>query len=183
MKDELVYHEYANWKLEQNDLIKYLRESDSDLILRFKHIFDVTDYLYDQLIDNPEYSEEHDEIFQTGFYYLFDQMDKILELLKGAYQNDIKSLEKFSKEVNLLLSTIDFQNELLSVEDYDVNYMNQLLDFESDVMDKLEHQETIPNEMYEKLDHMTYEMFNEMEVDFYPIQDIFLEIADELGIV
>lgn len=183
MKDELVYHEYANWKLEQNDLIKYLRESDSDLILRFKHIFDVTDYLYDQLIDNPEYSEEHDEIFQTGFYYLFDQMDKILELLKGAYQNDIKSLEKFSKEVNLLLSTIDFQNELLSVEDYDVNYMNQLLDFESDVMDKLEHQETIPHEMYEKLDHMTYEMFNEMEVDFYPIQDIFLEIADELGIV
>ncbi len=183
MRDELVYHEYANWKLEHHELIKYLREQDSDLIIRFKHIFEVTDYLYDQLIDDPEFSDEQDEIFQTGFYYLFDQMEKISELLKESYQNDVKSLEKFSKEVNLLLSTIDFQNELLSAESYDINHMNQLLDFESDVLDKLQHQEVIPDEMYQQLDDMTFEMFKEMEVDFYPIQDIFLEIADELGIL
>ncbi len=183
MRDEKIYNEYANWKLEYHELIKYLQEQDSDLILRFKHIFEVTDYLYDQLIDDPKYTEEQHEIFETGFYYLFDQIDKIQELLKGSYKNDIKKLEKFSKEVNLLLSTIDFQNELLSVEDYDVNHMNQLLDFESDVMDKLEHQESVPEEMYKQLDEMTFEMFNEMDVDFYPIQDIFLEIADELGII
>jgi len=183
MRDEQIYHEYANWKLEHGDLIKYLREHDSDLILRFKHIFEVTDYLYDQLIDDPSFTEEQNEIFETGFYYLFDQIDKIQELLKGSYQNDIKALEKFSKEVNLLLSTIDFQNELLSLEEYDVNHMNQLLSFESDVLDKLEHQESIPNEMFEQLDEMTFKMFKEMDVDYYPIQDIFLEIADELGII
>lgn len=183
MRDEQIYHEYANWKLEHHDLIKYLREHDSDLILRFKHIFEVTDYLYDQLIDDPEFSDEQHEIFETGFYYLFDQMDKIQELLKESYHNDIKALEKFSKEVNLLLSTIDFQNELLSIEDYDINHMNQLLDFENDVLDKLEHQEVIPEEMYDQLDDMTFKMFKEMDVEFYPIQDIFLEIADELGII
>ncbi len=183
MRDEKIYNEYANWKLEYHELIKYLREHDSALILRFKHIFEVTDYLYDQLIDDPEYTEEQHEIFETGFYYLFDQIDKIQELLKGSYKNDIKQLEKFSKEVNLLLSTIDFQNELLSIDEYDTEHMNQLLDFENDVLDKLEHQQEVPAEMYKKLDDMTYKMFNEMDVDFYPIQDIFLEIADELGIM
>ncbi|MFA6800974.1 MAG: hypothetical protein WCR19_02555 [Acholeplasmataceae bacterium] len=183
MRDELIYNQYANWKLEHSDLIKYLREKDSDLILRFKHIFEVTDYLYDQLIDDPNYSEEQDQIFQTGFYYLFDQIEKITELLKEVYQNDIKALKNISKDVNLLLSTIDFENELLSAENYDVNHMNKLLDFETDVMDKLKHQQSIPNEMYVKLDEMTYKMFQEMNVDFYPIQEIFFEIADELGII
>lgn len=183
MKDEMIYNQYANWKLEHNDLINYLRDHDSDLILRFKHIFDVIDYLYDQLIDDNKYSEDQHEIFMTGFYYLFDQMDKIQEILKDSYQNDIKSLEKFSKEVNLLLSTIDFQNELLSNDTYDVKHMNALLDFEYDVMDKIKHQESVPKEMYLKLDEMTFKMFKEMNTDFYPIQDIFLEIADELGIL
>jgi hypothetical protein len=183
MQDETIYNQYANWKLENDELIKYLREQDSNLIIRFKHIFEVVDYLYDQLIDEPKYTEEQHEIFVTGFYYLFDQMEKIQEILKDSYQNNIKTLEKFSKEVNLLLSTIDFQNELLSIEAYDVKHMNALLDFEYDVMDKLKHQQSIPKDMYKKLDEMTYKMFQEMDVDFYPIQDIFLEIADELGIL
>lgn len=183
MIDEKVYHQYANWKLENDELIKYLRDQNSDLMIRFKHIFDVIDYLYDQLIDDPNYGEDQHEIFLTGFYYIFDMVDKIQEILKDSYHNNVKALEKFSKEVNLLLSTIDFQNELLSIEDYRVDDMNALLDFEQDILDNLKQKKEIPSEMFEKLDRMTLKMFKEMEVDFYPIQDIFLEIADELGIL
>ena len=77
MRDELKYHEYANWKLEHHELLKYLTENNSNLMIRFKHVLDVTDYLYDKLIDSKIFSEDEDQIFETGFYYLFDQIDKI----------------------------------------------------------------------------------------------------------
>ena len=183
MRDEKVYHEYANWKIENYDLLKYLVESNSDLIIRFKHVIDVIDYLYNKLIDDKNYSEEEDQIFETGFYYMFDQIEEITGLLKKSYQNNIENLELRARDVNLLLSTIDFQNELLGVENFEQVDMDKLIDFEQDIMKKLENKEEIPVFMFEKLDEMTFEMFQKLNVEYYAINDIFLEIADELGIL
>jgi hypothetical protein len=183
MRDERVYHEYANWKLENHDLLKYLMDSNSDLIIRFKHVLDVTDYLYDKLIDDKNYTEEEDHIFETGFYYVLDQLDQINQLLKENYQNDIKDLEKRSKDVNLLLSAIDFQNELISLESYEQKDMDSLIQFEEELLKILQHKGEVPKTMYDQLDHMTYEMFQRLNVEYFPIDDIFLEIADELGIL
>ncbi len=183
MRDERVYHEYANWKIENNDLVKYLVESNSDLILRFKHVIGVTDHLYDKLIDDKTYTDDEDHIFETGFYYLFDQLEEISRLLKKSYKNDIKILELRAKDVNLLLSTIDFQNELLGVENFEQKDMDKLVDFEQDITKKLENKEEIPKTMFDQLDEMTFEMFQKLNVEYYPINDIFLEIADELGIL
>jgi hypothetical protein len=182
MRDELKYHEYANWKMENHDLLKYLTENNSDLMIRFKHVLDVTDYLYNKLIDDPNFTEEEDQIFETGFYYLFDQIEKITELLK-PYQNEFKALEKRSKEINLLLSAIDFQNELATFEDYDAEDMADLIDFEEEVTKKIENKEEVTTDMFEKLDQLTFEIFKKMDLEYYPINDIFLEIADELGIL
>jgi hypothetical protein len=182
MRDELKYHEYANWKMENHDLLKYLTENNSDLMIRFKHVLDVTDYLYNKLIDDPNFSEDEDQIFETGFYYLFDQIDKITQLLK-PYQNEFKALEKRAKEINLLLSAIDFQNELATLEDYDDTDMADLIDFEQEITKKIENKEEVEEDMYEKLDRITFEIFNKLDVEYYPINDIFLEIADELGIL
>jgi hypothetical protein len=182
MRDELKYHEYANWKIENHDLLKYLTENNSDLMIRFKHVLDVTDYLYNKLIDDPNFSEDEDQIFETGFYYLFDQIDKITQLLK-PYQNEFKALEKRAKEINLLLSAIDFQNELATLEDYDDTDMADLIDFEQEITKKIENKEEVEEDMYEKLDRITFEIFNKLDVEYYPINDIFLEIADELGIL
>jgi len=183
MRDERVYHEYANWKLENHDLLKYLVDNKSDLTIRFKHVIDVTDHLYDKLIDDPNFTDEESHIFETGFYYLFDQIEEIVKLLKSGYKNDIQSLEKRAKDVNLLLSTIDFQNELLGVENFDQKDMDQLVDFEDKIFKLIENKESVPESIYKDLDHMTFNMFKRMDVDFYPINDIFLEIADELGIL
>ena len=182
MRDELKYHEYANWKIENHDLLKYLTENNSDLMIRFKHVLDVTDYLYDKLIDDPNFSDDEDQIFETGFYYLFDQIETITELLK-PYQNDYKALELRANDINLLLAAIDFQNELASVDDYDESDMADLIDFEEELTKRLENKEEVTEDMYEKLDHMTYEIFNKMNVEYFPVNDIFLEIADELGIL
>lgn len=183
MRDEKVYHEYANWKIEHHDLLKYLIEHNSNLMIRFKHVIDVIDYLYDKLIDDPTYSEEEDQIFETGFYYLVDQIDQIDQLLKKSYQNNYEDLEKRSKDVNLLLNTIDFQNELLGLESFDEKDMEALILFEEKVMKLLENKKDVPLTMYKELDQFSFELFKKLDVEYYPINNIFLEIADELGIL
>ncbi|MCR3906151.1 MAG: hypothetical protein NUK62_03890 [Tenericutes bacterium] len=183
MRDEKVYHEYANWKLEHHELLKYLTDTNSDLIIRFKHVIDVTDHLYDKLIDDTTYTSEEDHIFETGFYYLADQINEIVDLLNRSYDNNIKDLENRSKDVNLLLSTIDFQNELLGVENFEQKDMDYLVQFEQDVLKKLENKEDVPIDMFNKLDQMTFDLFKRLDVEYFPINDIFLEIADELGIL
>lgn len=183
MRDEKVYHEYANWKIENHELLTYLVEHNSDLILRFKHVIDVTDYLYDKLIDDEQYTDDEDHIFETGFYYLFDQIEEISKLLNKAYKNNVQDLEKRAKDVNLLLSAIDFQNELLGVENFEQKDMDRLVEFEQAVLDKLEKKETVPYEMFHHLDNLSYEIFKKLNLEYYPIDDIFLEIADELGII
>lgn len=183
MRDERIYHEYANWKIENHELLTYLVENNSDLIVRFKHVIEVIDHLYDKLIDDVSYSEEEDQIFETGFYYLFDQIDEILGLLKKSYQNNIKDLELRANDVNLLLSAIDFQNELLGVENFEQKDMDLLVDFEQNILKLLENKEDVPKELYEKLDLMSLEIFNKLNMEYFPINDIFLEIADELGII
>lgn len=183
MRDERVYHEYANWKIENYDLLKYLVESNSDLIIRFKHVIDVTDFLYDRLIDDQNYTDDEDQIFETGFYYLFDQIDEIVTLLKSSYKNNIKDLEQRAKDVNLLLSTIDFQNELLGVENFEQKDLEKLVDFEQNILKLLENKQEVPINLYEELDQMTLEIFNKLNLEYFPVNDIFLEIADELGIL
>lgn len=183
MRDELIYHEFAGWKLEHDELINNLKELDSPLIVRFENVLNVIEHLYDKLIDDPAYGEDEHDIFMTGFYYVHDQVDEIKKLLDEVYENDFQTLNDDAKKVNLLLTTIDFQNELLSIEDYDSNAMQFLLDFEQEIMDKLMKKEHIDDTMYQKLDDESYKIFKKLNLDYYPIDMIFLEIADELGII
>jgi hypothetical protein len=183
MRDERVYHEYANFKLEHNDLLRYLIDNNSDLIVRFKHVIDVIDHLYDKLIDDPTYTEEEDQIFQTGFYYIVDNIEEITKLLDKPYKGDIAALEKRAMDVNLLLSAIDFQNELLSVENYDQQDLDYLSDFEKEIAKRLENHEEVDQSLYTELDQKTVQIFQKLDIEYYPIDDIFLDIADELGII
>ncbi len=183
MRDELIFHEYAGWKLEHSELINNLKQMDSLLILRFENVLNVIDHLYDKLIDDPEFSEDDYDNFTFGFYYVFDQIEEIKRILSEFYHNDYFLLNLDAKKVNLLLNTIDFQNELLNIENYDQTSMQFLLDFEADLIQKLTNKQEIEDSMYEKLDVESLKMFKKMNLEFYPIDSIFLEIADELGII
>lgn len=181
--EESIYQEYANWKVEHHDLIEYLRNTDSDLMIRFQHVLDVTNFLYDKLIDDPSFSEEENQIFETGFYYLFDQIDIINDLSQTVFQGKIDDLEMFTKEVNLLLSIIDFQNELMSHEPQQLEALNKLHQYETLIESQIRQQEHVSVEMFEKIDEESLRIFNEAGIDFYSINDIFFDIADELGIL
>ena len=183
MTDELLYHEYAGWLLEYDKLIKNLKELDSPVYHRIKNILDVVEYFYNKLIDDENYNEDDHNIVETGFYYCYDQVEEINELLTEVYQNDLNKLNEDSNKVNLLLNTIDFQNELLSHDKFDNKDMQFLLDFENEILEKLKKEDIIDDKMFKKLDEETLKIFTKMNIEYYPIESIFLEIAYEIGIM
>ena len=183
MIDETVYHEYANWKLEHSELLEQMSKSGSAILSRFKHILDVVDFLYDKLIDDPNYTEEEDHIFKTGFYYIADQLEDIKQILDKVYGNELSQLEKHAKEVNLFLNAIDFQTELLNNELEADPDIDRLMVFDKDIIKLIQNKEAVPENYFKELDELTYRVFKKLNIDYYSISDIFLEIADEYEIL
>ena len=183
MRDEKIYHEYANWKVEHHELFKYLAESDSGLFIRFKHVLEITDYLYDKLIDDLSYTDDEHSIFESGFYYIFDQVDVIDELLQKSYKQNMKELELHAKDVTLLLTVLEFKNELLGMDQYEQNDFDKLEAFEQLIMKTIEQKRTVSEEKFVEFDKLADDIFSKFEDDFYPTYNIFLDIADELGIL
>lgn len=181
--DEKVYNEFANWKLENNDFLLKLEKEASGIFFRFKHVIKVVDHYYNKLIDDTEFNDDDDAIFRTGYYYLVDQLEDIKTLLSKVYKNNISELEKHSKEINLFLNTIDFQTELLNNELDDKEDIQRLMDFDQEVYDYITDKNPIPEDFYEELDLLTFKIFRRLNINYYSINDIFLEIADELNIL
>src|SRR5690554_2419371 len=124
--DETIYNEYASWQLENSDFLSLLKTKGNDLYYRFKHVVDVIDYLYLQLVEDTNYSEEEDQIFQTGYYYLANQLLELKEILKNYYNNDFDLANKYAKDINFLLNTQDFQAEALTNNSDDENSVKEL---------------------------------------------------------
>lgn len=181
--DETVYREYANWKLENEVFIKDLKENAENIYFRFNHIIDVIEFFYDKLIDDPSYTSEDDVIFKTGFYYVADQLEEFKVLLKDNYNNKIENAKDFSREINLYFNTLDFQTEIINYDFQVDEDIKSLMDFDKKVLKFITGKEHAPDELFEELDALTNKIYQKLETNFYSINNIFLEIADELDIL
>ncbi|WP_162146856.1 hypothetical protein [Acholeplasma granularum] len=183
MENELIYNEYAGWKLDNHELLMNLKNLDSLIIFRFENVLNVIDFLYDKLIDDPTYNEDDHDNFTFGFNYVHGQVEEIKKILNDYYGGDYLALNLDAKKVNLLLNTIDFQHELLDLDNFDPKSMELLLNFEAEIIDKLSKKEPLEEKMYSKLDELSLKIFKNLNIDYYPIDSIYLEIADELGLL
>ncbi|MDY0276818.1 MAG: hypothetical protein RBQ97_01900 [Acholeplasma sp.] len=181
--DETAYHEYANWKLENDKILKDLQEQAEDIYFRFKHVIGVIGYYYDRLIDDEKYSSDDDIIFVTGFYYLVSQLEEVKKILKEVYKQDIKELNNHAKEINLFLNTIDFQTDFVNDDIESDEELKALMSFDKKVYKLIETKKEVPLTYYEELDVITAKVFEKHEANYYSINNVFLEIADELNIL
>lgn len=181
--DETIYNEYASWQLENSDFLNLLKTKGDDLYYRFKHVFDVIDFLYLQIVENPEYSEEEDQIFQTGYFYLAHQILELKEIIKSYYNDDFELASKYAKEINFLLNTQDFQAEAINNLDNNNEKVKELLNFDQKIIKYITNKETIPSNLYEELDNLLISVFDEDKINYLTVNNIFLEIADELNIL
>lgn len=176
-----IYTDYANWKLENYDLIESLVKNKSKAISRFTSVIAVVDYLYDKYVEEKKLDDDLELIFSTGFDYIYDQFLMIETLLEKNFNNDINELEKYSKTINLLLYINDFQNEALNYKEgtFDLKPLDDLND---KVMNYLDKHENAPDEYFAILSDITSSMFDNLDQEFHTVDQIYYEIAVELGI-
>lgn len=180
--DELVYQEYSNWRMENDELIKFVEKSDSSIKNTFEHVLPVVDYLYNELIDAEEYGEEEDGIFQFGFHYLVFKYNEIKYILENVCANDYKKLESLGKTINLMFHVLEFEQSLLENEGTNEEDIEEIIDLEKEVLFYIEKGENAPDELFEKVDKVSHEIFTKANYEFESIESIFAEIAIDLDL-
>lgn len=181
---DALYHDYANWILESSDLVSSLKERNSLITERFKYVLDVLEFLYNKKLNDKVLEKDEENIFETGFYYVFDAFEQVKLLLEHDYKGNLDELDNHARTVILLLDTIDFQNELVgAIEEPSSEHLQSLIDIEHEILDILEKKEDAPITLHEKLDVVTEGIYKSLDLEYYPIGTIFLDIADELGLL
>lgn len=177
---EFVFKDYCNWKLENEKLITRLIEDRSNIIYRFKHVYDVVEYYSNQMIAENKLQEEEMLIFEMGFKYLFEAFQNITIILEDAFNNDIDKMEEEADLINLYLCSLDFSSELLNSENADEKAVEKLNDFSTKLFGMIKNKENTTTDLTNELDEITVGAFKD---EYYGVVEIFLDIADEIGLL
>ncbi len=181
--EDIMYTDYASWLIEKSDLISKLKEDNSFIYIRFKHIIDVTRYLYNRKVEDDDLDQEDENIFGIGFYYLFEQFENIDQLLKHTYDDNLEELNKHKKTIELLLNAIEFENDISYILDDPEEQINAFVELQEEIFEYIEAKKEAPEELFEKLDHVSAEIYENNDLDYYPIKEIFYDIAEMLDLL
>lgn len=180
--EDIMYHDYANWLLEKSNLFENLTKVNSVLLERYKHARDVVEHLYEKKVNTKALDSDEESIFSFGFYYLFEEFEQISILLENTYQGDIQRFNENVDTILLYLNAVEFENEIYNTFE-DLEKAKPIVELEKEILLFIERQEKAPKEMYEKFDQVSMQVFTDLEIDYYPINEIFFDIADEMGLI
>lgn len=183
-KLENQYLDYASWKKTNSKLLDFFIEKKSKIIARFKYVIAVVDYLFEQVIyEHKTLNKDEEEMFEVGYQYIFDRFNTIEMILIHVFNNNINEMEKFAKEINLLLYIIDFEDEIDSLEGDNKKEHKAFADLEDRVMQQIEKKEHIEDGLFALVDDISLTTFERLNVEYYSITDIFYDIAIDLEII
>ena len=91
-------------------------------------------------------------------------------------------MEKQQKTIELLLDAIEFQNDIYSMLD-EPEVVQDFVELEQDIFSYIEKKSPAPDELFEKLNEVSIRVYGEHELDFYPIKEIFYDIAEQFNLI
>ncbi len=177
----IVLKDYANWKMENVEILEKLKANDSMIYDRLEPVYKVLNAIYEEAVEQRDLTEDMRTIFQVGLNYLHTQFEVIRIYYEKLFQSDCHRFEHYSPLMGYLLFISDFRADL---EEYD----EDLIDF-SDLNDV---ETLIENMIAEKDDNFQYaadrlnkaidEIVNQLDFEYVSIIDIFVEIAENLNV-
>ncbi|XFA98341.1 hypothetical protein ACAG96_05610 [Candidatus Izemoplasma sp. B36] len=177
--NELI-KEYKSWINENQNFIIHLKNHDSALYTRFMPVYMVLNFLYEEYSNNQdEFTEDLFKIFQVGFEFIYSQIFTCKIYLEKTFNNDFHQFIEYDKVIGYLLYVEDLRYELKEHDqDADENIVNNLVRYLEDLMI---NKEEIPETLNLYVDAEIHKVI-EGSIDFNNIIDIFVEIAETLGI-
>jgi len=178
--DNVIYRDFASWKIENHEVIETFHENESVIYDRLEPIYSVLNHIYDLLVEEKEIDDDLDTIFQAGFSYLHSQFEIIRIYFETLFQSHCDDFVNYSEMVLYLLYIYDIRTDMENNDiNSDISELNELETcIENMIMERRDDFDYIKDQMNETLKIV----FSKMNYDYVSIVDIFVEIAENLGV-
>ena len=178
--DSLIYKDYASWKLENQSILEQFQSNDNIIYDRLEPVYTVLNHIYDLVCKGKELDEDLETIFEVGFNYLSNQFNVIKIYFETLFQSNCEDFVDYGEMLLYLIYINDVRNDL------DNN------GYESDLQVLNETETTIENMIMERKKDYVYignlvnetlsEVFEKIDYEYISIVDVFVEIAENLGV-
>ena len=178
--DNLIYRDFASSKIENHEIIETFKKNKSVIYDRLEPVYSVLNYIYNLLIEENKLDDDLDIIFRSGFDYLHTQFEIIRIYFETLFQSHCDDFKTYSEMVLYLLYIYDIRIDMESNDiDSDIDELNELETYiENMIVERRNDFDYVKNQMNETLQIV----FNKLKYDYVSIVDIFVEIAENLGI-
>ena len=178
--DNSIYKDYASWKIENSQTLEQFNDNNSAVYERLEPVYEVLNHIYDMVVEKEEVDEDLETIFQVGFNYLNTQFDIIKIYFETLFQSKCDDFADYSDMILFLLYIYDLRTDMENNDiNPDIEELNDLeTNIENMIMERRDDHEYINSKMNETLGIV----FNLMDYEYVSIIDVFVEIAENLGL-
>lgn len=178
--DNLIYKDYAAWKLENTELLAQFQDNKNIIYDRLEPVYVVLEHIYDMVCDQVELDEDYETIFEVGFNYLNNQFEIIKIYFDSLFQKNCDDFVDYSEMLLYLIYLLDIRNDMESNGiNSDIEELNILeTEIENMIMERRNDLVYISDKMNSTL----HDVFTALDFEFVSIIDVFVEIAENLGI-
>lgn len=177
---DLVLKDFANWKMDNWEVLERFKENGSYIYERFEPVYAVLNHIYERAVELGELDEERETIFSVGLNYLHAQFEVIKIYYEKLFDSDCEAFEAFMPLVGYLLFIADFRADLEEVED-DLSF-DALNEAETLIENMIAERRNAFDYAGEKLNEAVRDIIEHLEFEYVSIIDIFIEIAENLNI-
>lgn len=177
-------NDYKNYISDNKEILNLLEQNNSILYYHLKDVIYVCNYISDFFKKNKESSETEDleVIFETGFKYLYEQLEQINIYYDKFFNKDYFLFKRYELLVSYTLY-IDDISESLSEKEYLTSHRKNILSTLAKDIDKIIVEKASWNDA-------DIDKFNEIinsclpnNVEILTTEDIFASIAEEIEII
>lgn len=178
--DNIVYNDFASWKMENINVIEQLKTNKSIIYDRLEPVYEVLNHIYDMKVEKQEVDEDLDVIFNVGFNYLHTQFEMIRIYFETLFQSNCDDFVHYSEMILYLLYIFDIKSDLENNGiNSDIPDLNELeINIENMIVERREDHLLI----HAKINETFATVYDLMGYEYVSIIDVFVEIAENLGI-
>lgn len=176
----MIYKDFASWKIENNDTIEQFNKNGSVIYERLEPVYVVLNHIYDLVVDKKQVDEDLEVIFEVGFNYLNTQFDIVKIYFETLFESKCEDFDKYSDMILFLLYIFDLRTDMDNNDiNSDIEELNDLEEnIENMIMERRDDHEFINSKMNEALAIV----FDLLDYEYVSLIDVFVEIAENLGI-
>ncbi len=173
--------EYQQWYDENFDFINELHHHESLIYDRLYPVQAVIETLVNRVKNNDiTVDADIEKIASVGLEFLFDQLETCKLYLDTTFHGDVHEFLQFDSLINAMLYIDDLKYEL---EEKKISYNRDRLEALQDELETMmASKQPVDSDFTLYLDDQVKQVYTNESFELYGIVDIFVDIADTLGL-